>query len=63
MPCYYTGSREGDLELNLEESHKVVTKLTRLLCEACKKIPEKDMSKKLRKWCKQHKKIDNSKET
>lgn len=67
MPCYATGSREGDMELSLNESNKEVTKLTRLLCEACGIIVMeidaefKDLaSKRLNDWYTAHQKIDKN---
>ena len=62
MPCYLTGSREGDLALDAAETSKEVTKLTRMLCRVCKqaeglktfnRLPEE-----VQKWWKKHKKVD-----
>lgn len=46
MPCYYTGSAEGDRELarheareaNNKDSELLITKLTSMLCFLCEKI-------------------------
>ena len=35
MPCFYTGSREGDERLLVEEE---LNRLTRLLCKTAKKL-------------------------
>lgn len=40
MPCYVTGSREGDLELNAQEAQTEATKATRLLCSVMSAIDE-----------------------
>lgn len=58
MPCYYTGSAEGDAELRAEESRKLVTELTQMLCSLCEKIPEKDLPQNVAKWYKKHRKVD-----
>ena len=68
MPCYYTGSREGDLALSLEEARTQVTRLTRMLCEANKHIDEHSSdyhyvsvrSPELDRWWKEHKVIDRA---
>lgn len=67
MPCYYTGSAEGDAKLaysmDMQKMGQKLTELTQLLCEACKAIENStssfnNASKELKKWWKEHKKID-----
>lgn len=61
MPCYYTGTREGDLELNLEEKSEALTKVTRLLCEVCQKFEGK-LPKNAQVWWSEHKEIDRERQ-
>ncbi len=74
MPCYYTGSAEGDRALAWEESAKenaeTITKLTQLLCEACTELYKVDglsrsynLSKDLDKWWKEHQRVDKKNKT
>ena len=35
MACYYTGSAAGDAELAHQETNKVLTMLTAMLCGLC----------------------------
>ncbi len=62
MPCYYTGSAEGDAKLAHQqeavELSREITNLTRLLCEACTELSMDNVSDELKKWWKQHQKID-----
>jgi len=66
MPCYYTGSAEGDALLAADESINKARldrlKLTRLLCDICKTLDECNgsflMSKELKSWWKKHSKQD-----
>ena len=75
MPCTYTGSLAGDrayfAEERAEAAAKKVAKLTRLLCEAMKKLESAQthpfagmvpVSKELARWWKLHKKIDANRE-
>lgn len=62
MPCYVTGSREGDNALAWEEAHKRdVQKLTRLLCQALQLLEHTDTAipKGLTTWWEKHKDQDN----
>jgi hypothetical protein len=65
MPCYYTGSKEGDAALAYEESvkslTKKITKLTRLLCKTCEHIEHLEVtfpSEEIENWWEKHKKTD-----
>jgi hypothetical protein len=62
MPCYITGSQEGDLSLSLEEAHSKATELTNLLCMQCEALEATKnfhlMHFCVRKWWENHKKID-----
>lgn len=70
MPCYYTGSAEGDRELAREEQAEKlaakITELTRFLCAACQVIEAHKcdsgaglpLPKGLDAWWNAHKKID-----
>jgi hypothetical protein len=62
MPCYYTGTAEGDAKLQRNEANKALTKVTRLLCRLCRhhdKYSLLDMPPEVRKWWKKHQMIDN----
>lgn len=66
MPCYQTGSREGDALLEAEEARAGVTKLTRLLCSACSILESLEdgqhlelWPKDLSVWWRDHKSIDD----
>lgn len=69
MPCYVTGSELGDANLSRKEAQAEATKLARLLCEACRLLDESKPngfarpSAKLKKWCKEHKAIDQKRTT
>jgi hypothetical protein len=66
MPCYYTGSAEGDALLGANEDisklQKERLKLTQLLCSICKTLDDSNgsflMSAALRSWWKKHSKQD-----
>ena len=61
MPCYLTGSAEGDARLDAAEARKEVTKLTRLLCEAMECLEHHGcdhISPAARSWWTAHKKVD-----
>lgn len=65
MPCYYTGSAEGDRALAAEEGKerlvKKITNLTQMLCDCCQFIEASgyDMPYKgIENFWKKHKKID-----
>lgn len=62
MPCYITGSYEGDLQLNAQENAKVARQVTDLLCQACNAIEnDEQMPEEVKTWWQQHQKIDESK--
>lgn len=70
MPCYYTGSAEGDRALALEEAEKentaIITELTQMLCSTLTEMEghlepeqvEAILSKRTQTWWRKHKKID-----
>lgn len=72
MPCTFTGSFEGDKVMSLRED---LDELTQLLCSIGKTIEKysdapdhepafmdiKLFSPKVRKWLKEHKKLDSKK--
>lgn len=74
MPCYYTGTLEGDRLLAEQESkervQKKLIKLTQMLCSICTEVEKHnstwekedgccvEMSDELKKWWIKHKKID-----
>ena len=64
MPCYYTGSAEGDARLAAEETRerlgKEITNRTRLLCSICQTAEEAKLTlpKDVQTWWNKHKKVD-----
>ena len=64
MPCYATGSAEGDARLAAQEANDELTKVTRLLCKLCGRLERSGFTKpittdkKLHAWWEKHKKID-----
>lgn len=66
MPCYYTGSAEGDRALAAtEKAEELATKLTQMTefaCEAMAIVEHQGFAKSctyaLRKWWQDHQKID-----
>jgi hypothetical protein len=64
MPCYLTGSAEGDARLSASESRAEVTKLAALLCKVCEtyeNTPEGSdvyLPSDVLSWWNEHKKID-----
>lgn len=62
MPCYATGSAEGDARLAAKEANGKLTETTRLLCEACRLLEQNNIidaaSRKLIRWWIAHKKTD-----
>lgn len=68
MPCYITGSAEGDARLSAEESNTEATKVTALLCSLCEALEKArdtspvpfhvDVPKAVDHWWAAHKKID-----
>lgn len=67
MPCYATGSAEGDAQLSAQEARKEATKVTALLCMLCQEVEEYGcvdeifLPTPVRAWWKKHKKIDQIK--
>ena len=62
MPCYYTGTAEGDARLAAQEATTELTEVTRLLCKAMKVVERerllKSMPDDVRDWWREHKVID-----
>ena len=62
MPCYMTGSAEGDARLAAHEAREAATKLTRLLCAACAALEAAGLvdaaNAELSDWWSEHKRID-----
>lgn len=67
MACTYTGSLEGDRELDAKQAGRQVTRLTRLLCTVLGQIEKESpldverFPKPVRDFWKQHKKTDQKK--
>ncbi len=73
MPCFYTGSAEGDAKLQADDARKALTITTEMLCTVCALIDDHntchdandfarlDLPKDVKKWWKKHKKIDKIK--
>ena|SRR5579862_9145034 len=63
MPCYATGSAEGDARLDAQESREELTKVSRYLCEAMTLIEKNAglayLSNGAKSWWKKHKAIDS----
>jgi hypothetical protein len=63
MPCYYTGSAEGDRALSAQTTADALTEITDLLCKLCRSIDaDKPMPKAVKKWWAAHKKVDEARE-
>jgi hypothetical protein len=62
MPCYITGSAEGDARLSASESHAKATEMADMLCSLCERIEKHKISivlpDKVQLWWDNHKKID-----
>ena len=67
MPCYQTGSAEGDARLDAEEARKELTDTTRMLCRLMTVLVEADVFKGttfigkvdgLQEWWRLHQEID-----
>jgi hypothetical protein len=59
MPCYHTGSAEGDARLVANEARKEVTRLTRLLCAAMRAHDAStNMPASVVAWWAEHKRVD-----
>jgi hypothetical protein len=62
MPCYVTGSAEGDAELAAADAIKELTKVTRLLCLVCKEAEKNngELPKSVWDWWEKHSKQDKA---
>lgn len=60
MPCYATGSAEGDARLDANEAQAELTKVSDLLCKACARMDlhHIPMQASVRKWWDEHQEID-----
>lgn len=61
MPCYTTGSREGDLKLSVQESRKESSKNTDMLCRIIRGLSPHDrecLPNDIKAWWEKHEKID-----
>lgn len=62
MPCFVTGSAEGDARLAQQEAQKEATKVTRLLCQLCRQVEGEfginHLPHDVKKWWVRHKEID-----
>lgn len=59
MPCYYTGSAEGDANLAAKEARDALTEVTALLCSMCSAYENNQgVPAAVAKWWSQHKKMD-----
>ena len=66
MPCYYTGSAEGDAQLAADEARRELTRVTRVACELWELVESIPMlhhnlqvlSGPTLRWIRQHQKID-----
>ncbi len=70
MPCYYTGSAEGDAQLAHDADHKklteIITGLTQHLCALCQHCEDKGLEIKparVAKWWEKHKEVDKRRKT
>lgn len=70
MPCYVTGSRAGDLELDIKEMRKELLRATRAACELAKAYNNfsqwddfRGMSKATQEWIREHNLIDKRRKT
>lgn len=60
MPCYITGSAEGDLRLHYNELHDSATQTNDMLCRLCHECETQNVNlpKDIKEWYKKHKKQD-----
>lgn len=68
MPCYATGSAEGDARLSEQEAHIETTKVTDMLCRTLSQLEDEEwdqnvqiiryLPKDVQRWWKEHKKLD-----
>lgn len=59
MPCYLTGSREGDMDLEMKELRARAQTVNAMLCEVCEVAEEHEfldlLPVQVRAWWAQHK--------
>lgn len=62
MPCYYTGSAEGDAKLAYQEATEALTEVTSLLCELCAYVEagggRGTLPERVQEWWEKHQRID-----
>lgn len=62
MPCYATGSAEGDANLALSEAQEEATRVTEMLCSVMRNLDILGQSTiapgNVQDWWKRHKKLD-----
>jgi len=60
MPCFYTGSAEGDARLAASEAREALTSITQLLCETCRQADKNHytLPAETQKWWNEHKTLD-----
>lgn len=62
MPCYATGSRQGDLELSLNDAQKIATKATQRLCATLEVFEQYEefnlLPADVKRWWRKHKEVD-----
>lgn len=62
MPCYTTGSAEGDAHLAAQEAHEAATKASRAACDALNLIEQRGalsfVSADTLTWWREHQKTD-----
>src|SRR5262245_18927659 len=68
MPCFYTGTAEGDARLAADEAHLALTNVTAMLCRLCARVEEIraiDLSffdAEIWAWWTRHKQLDAARE-
>lgn len=62
MPCYYTGSAEGDVNLAATEARESLTKVTAMLCDTLDEVEREGIlhfcSPETQAWWAEHQRID-----
>lgn len=66
MPCYVTGSAEGDANLALDEAQQAATQATEMLCAVMRNLDnlglEQSAPGNVQDWWKKHKRLDAQRE-
>ena len=66
MPCYVTGSAEGDAHLAAQEANEEATRVTEMLCSVMRNLDNLGLSRfapgNVQDWWKKHKRIDQQRE-